>query len=126
MLSISAAFCPTRCVVLLCRRSEEPLRPFREPRADASTVFEDPGMPGREAGRVDLFAFATTFFEDPLGAGKEEVSGSREAMLVGSSSKLIAGRKSKDPDDWEVFRLLEVAVGAKLNLEVLLMEDCLE
>ena len=125
-LSESAGFCPTRCVVLLCRRSEEPLRPIREPRADASTVFADPGMLGRGAGRVDPFAFATAFFEDPLGAGKKEMSGSREAMLAGSSSKLIAGRKSKDPEDWEVSRLLEVAVGAKLNLEVLLIEDCLE
>ena len=126
MLSESAVFCPTRCVVLLCRRSEEPLRPIREPKADTSTVFADPGMPGRGAGRVDPFAVATAFFEDPLGAGKEEMSGSWEAMVVGSSSKLIAGRKSKDAEDWEVSRLLEVAVEAKLNLEVLLMEDCLE
>lgn len=38
----------------------------------------------------------------------------------------MGGRKSKDPDDCEVSRLLVVAVEAKLNLEVLLMEDCLE
>ena len=99
MLSESETFGPPRCVVLLCRRSEEPLRPTREPKADASTVFVGPGMPGRGAGRADPFAFANAFFEDPLGAGKVEMSGSLEAMLVGSSSKLIAGRKSKDPED---------------------------
>lgn len=38
----------------------------------------------------------------------------------------MGGRKSKDPDDCEVSRLLMVAVEAKLNLDVLLMEDCLE
>lgn len=31
-----------------------------------------------------------------------------------------------DPDDCEVSLLLVVAVEAKLNLDVLLMEDCLE
>ena len=39
---------------------------------------------------------------------------------------MIGGRKSKDSDDCEVSRLLEVAVEAKLNLDVLLIEVCLE
>ena len=126
MLSKSATFCPTRCVVLLCRRSEEPLRPIREPKADASAVFADPGMPGRGAVRAGAFAFVATSFEDPPGAGNDESSGSLEAMLVWTSSKLIGGRNSKVAEDCEVSRLLEVAVDAKLNLDVLLMEDCLE
>ena len=126
MLSESATFCPTRCVVLLCRRSEDPLRPIREPKADASAVFADPGMPGRGAVRADAPAFTATSLEDPPGAGKSEISGSWEAMLVCRSSKLMGGRKSKDADDCEVSRLLEVAVDAKLNLDVLFIEDCLE
>lgn len=126
MLSESATFCPICCVVLLCRRSDEPLRPFRELKADASAVFADPGMPGRGAVWADPFALMVTSFEDPPGAGKEEMSDPSETMLVFKSSKLIGGRKSKDPDDCEVSRLLAVAVEAKLNLDVLLMEDCLE
>lgn len=39
---------------------------------------------------------------------------------------MIGGRNSKDADDCEVSRLLEVVVDAKLNLDVLLIEDCLE
>ena len=82
MLSNSATFCPTRCVVLLCRRSEEPLRPIREPKADVSVVFADPGMPGRGAVRAAALVFVATSFKDPLGAGPDETSGSLEAMLV--------------------------------------------
>ena len=82
MLSRSATFGPNRCVVLLCRRSEEPLRPIREPKADASAVFADPGMPGRGAVKADAFAFVVTSFKDPPGAGKDETSGSLEVMLV--------------------------------------------
>ena len=82
MLSESATFCPTLCVVLLCRRSEEPLRPMREPKADASAVFADPGMPGRGAVRADALVFVATSFEAPPGAGPDETSGSLEAMLV--------------------------------------------
>ena len=82
MLSKSTTFCPTRCVVLLCRRSEEPLRPIREPKAEASAVFADPGMPGRGAVRVDACALVATSFAEPPGAGKDETSGSLEAMLV--------------------------------------------
>lgn len=126
MLSGSAVFGPVRCVVLLCRRSDDPLRPIRELKADASAVFADPGIPGLGAVRSDPFVLAATSFVDPPGAGKEEMLGSSEAMLVLRSSKLIGGRKSKDPDDCEVSRLLTVAVEAKLNLDVLLMEDCLE
>ena len=126
MLSESAAFCATRCVLLLCRRSEEPFRPIREPKADASAVFADPGMPGRGAVRADALLFTATSFEYPPGTGKDEMSGSFEAILLCRSSKLIGGRKSKEPEDWEVSRLLEVVVDAKLNLDVLLMEDCLE
>ena len=126
MLTDSVTFCPVCCVVLLCRRSDEPLRPTRELKADASVVFADPGMPGLGATGADPFALVATSFEDPPGAGKEEMSGSSEATLVCRSSKLIDGRKSKDPDDCEVSRLLVVAVEAKLNLDVLLMEDCLE
>lgn len=82
MLSESAIFCPICCVVLLCRRSDEPLRPIREPNADASAVFADPGMPGRGAIRADPFVLAATSLGDPPGAGKEEMSGSSEAILV--------------------------------------------
>ena len=82
MLSISAAFCPTRCVVLLCRRSKEPLRPVREPKADASAVFADPEMPGRGAVRADAFASVPTSLEDSPGPGKDDTSGSLEAILV--------------------------------------------
>ena len=39
---------------------------------------------------------------------------------------MVGGSKLKGPDDCEVSRLLVVAVGAKLNLDVLLMEDCLD
>ena len=126
MLSNSAIFCPTDCVVLLCRRSDEPLSPIREPKADASVVFADPGMPGRRAIEAGPLALVPTSFVEPPGAGKEAMSGSSEAMLVWRSSKLIGGRKSQDPDDCEVSRLLVVAVEAKLNLDVSLMEDCLE
>ena len=126
MLSKSATFCPVCCVVLLCRRSDEQLRPCRELKADASAVFADPGMPGRGAFRADPSALMATSFEDPPGAGKEEMSGPSETMLVLWSSKSIGRWKSKDPDDCEVSRLLAVAVEAKLNLDVLLMEDCLE
>ena len=126
MLSKSAIFCPIDCVVLLCRRSDEPLSPVREPKADASVVFADPGMPGRGAIGANPLALVPTSFVEPPDAGKEEMSGSLEAMLVWRSSKLIGGRNSKDPDDCEVSRLLVVAVEAKLNLDVLLMEDCLE
>ena len=76
MLSMSALFCPVRCVVLLCRRNEEPLRPIRGPKAGASVVFADPGMPGREAVKADPLAFAAAFFVGPPGAGKEAISGS--------------------------------------------------
>ena len=83
MLSVeSAIFCPTRCVVLLCRRSEEPFRLIREPKADASAVFADPGMPGRGTVREGALGFAATSFEGPPGTGKDEMSGSREAMLL--------------------------------------------
>ena len=126
MLSDSAMFCPTRCVVLLCRRREAPLRPSRELKADASAVFADPGMPGRGAVKADPFTFAAETLVGPPGAGKDEISGSWEAMLVCISSKLMGGSKSKDPDDCEVSRLLEVAVEARLNLDVLFIEDCLE
>ena len=126
MLSEPVVFCPVCCVVLLCRRSDDPLRPIRELKADASAVFADPGMPGLGATGADPFALVATSFEDPPGAGNEEMSGSSEAMLFCRSSKLIGGRKSNDPDDCEVSRLLVVAVEAKLNLDVLLMEDCLE
>lgn len=76
MLSESATFCPTRCVILLYRRSEEPLRPIRELKADASTVFADPGMPGRRAVKAGPFGFVATSFESPPGAGNDEMSGS--------------------------------------------------
>lgn len=99
MLSESAIFCPIRCVVLLCRRSDEPFRPMREPKADASAVFDVGGIPGRRAVRADPLVLAATSIEDPPGAGKEEMSGSSGAVLVCRSSKLIGGRKSKDPDD---------------------------
>ena len=82
MLSESATFCPTRCVVLLCRRSEEPLTPIRELKADESAIFADPGMPDRGAVRADPFGFVATSFESPPGAGNDEISGSLEAMLV--------------------------------------------
>ena len=82
MLSESAIFCPVRCVVLLCRRSDEPFRPIREPKADASAVFADPGMPGRGGIRADPFVLAATSLVEPPGAGKEEMSGSSEATLV--------------------------------------------
>lgn len=81
MLSVSAVFCPIRCVVLLCRCSDEPLRAIREPKVEASAVLADPGTPGRGAVKADPFALAATSFEDPPGAGKEEMSGSSEAML---------------------------------------------
>lgn len=82
MLSESAIFCPVRCVVLLCRCSDEPLRPISEAKADASAVFADPGMPGRGAFKADPFALIPTSFEEPPGAGIEEMWGSSEAMLV--------------------------------------------
>lgn len=76
MLSRSALFCPVRCVVLLCRRNEEPLRPIRGPKPDASVVFADAGIPGREAVKVDPLAFAEASLKGPPGAGKEAISGS--------------------------------------------------
>lgn len=82
ILSESAFFCPVRCVVLLCRRNDEPLRPIRELKADVSAVFADPGMPDRGAVKAEPFALAAAPFEDPPGAGKGEMPGSSEAMLV--------------------------------------------
>lgn len=83
MVSVeSAILCPTRCVVLLCRRSEEPFRPIREPKADASAVFADPAMLGRGTLRAGALGFAATSFEGPPGAVKDEMADSCEAMLV--------------------------------------------
>lgn len=83
MVSVeSAIFCTTRCVVLLCRRSEEPFRPIREPKADASAVFADPGMFGRGTLRAGALGFAPTSFEGPPATVEDEMADSCEAMLV--------------------------------------------
>ena len=82
ILSESATFCPVRCVVLLCRRNDEPSRSIGEPKGGSSAVFAEPEMPNRKSVRTGLFASAAASFGDPPGAGKEEMSGSSEAILV--------------------------------------------
>lgn len=99
---------------------------MRDPTSDESTVFAGPPNPGRYAIDVGPFKVPAATFELPPGAGNELMSGSPDPMLEWRSSKLTEGRKSKDPDDWDVSRRPIGAPGASLNLDELLAEDCLE